>query len=319
VSPRARVGAFVAAFAVAAGATVAGVAVLTGGAEPHTSLRKGAPPLALDLGVRSDPEAQALRRAAALYNAGRRRAAARIFARYDSLAAEVGSALAAWPSGSLTRLNALATSHPRNAFVQLHYGLALFWAHHLPEAAAAWRTALRADPDTPSAVAADDLLHPNFPRGLPAFVTSFAPPAGLERLSPDRELAVLARAAATGGARAKILYGVTLQHLGHPRSAERWFARAAAQAPGSAEAETAAAVGRFRKDDPSRAFSRLGPLVRSFPHAATVRFHLGLLLLWLGRIDAAKSELALARRDGRGTPIGREAGAFLVRLESLRR
>jgi len=154
------------------------------------------------------------------------------------------------------------------------------------------------------------------PNGRPA---SFSPPRGLERLSPERQVEALARAAATGGARAKILYGVTLQHLGHPRSAERWFARAAAQAPGSADAQVAAAVGRFRKSDPARAFSRLGPLVRRFPHAPTVRFHLGLLLLWLGRIDGAKHELVLAKREGPRTPMGAEAARFLAKLETLRR
>lgn len=319
MSARARVLVVVAAAAVAAGAGVAGIVVATGGPEPHLSLRRGSPPLALDLGLRTDPEARALRRASSLYARGRHDAAERIFVRYRSLPAEVGAALASWPHGSLAELGSLAAAHPRSALVQLHYGLALFWSHREREAAAAWRTALRTDPDTPSAVTADDLLHPSFPRGLPAFVPSFVPPVRLARLSPRQQVDALARAAASGGARAKILYGVTLERLGHPRSAERWFARAGAAAPANAEAQVAAAVGRFRKDDPSRAFSRLGPLVRRFPHAPTVRFHLGLLLLWLGRVGPATSELRLAVRDGPASPIGREAAQFLARLKSLRR
>ena len=41
-------------------------------------------------------------------------------------------------------------------------------------ALAAWRQAKRVQPDTPSAVRAGDLLHPNSPRGLPQFQPSFA-------------------------------------------------------------------------------------------------------------------------------------------------
>jgi predicted Zn-dependent protease len=319
VSPRLRVVLVALALAAAAGAAVVGIAVATGGSEPHLTFRQGTPPLALDLGLRSDPETRALRRAELLYARGRRADAGRIFARYSSVAAQVGAAFAGWPHGSLARMETLAAAHPASAFVQLHYGLALFWAHREQDAVSAWAAAMRTDPDTPSAVAADDLLHPNFPRGLPAFVASFSPPPRLQRLAPERQVEALARAASHDGARAKILYGVTLQHLGHPRSAERWFARAAAQAPDDAEAEVAAAVGRFRKADPARAFSRLGPLVRRFPHAPTVRFHLGLLLLWIGRVDAARTELQRARREGPRTAMGREAGRFLAQLESLRR
>jgi len=308
-------------FAVAAGAAVAGVAVVTGGEPPKTPSvhpRKGSPPLALDLGVRTDPEATALRRAETLYNRGSHGAAARIFERYGSVPAQVGFAFATWPGG-LARVRELGDAHPRDAFVLLHLGLALFWAGRNAEAVAAWRQAEQADPDTPSAVAADDLLHPGFPRGLPAFVPSFSPPVSLQRLPPGRQLAALARAAATGGARAKLLYGVTLQHLGRPVSAERWFARAAAQAPGNAEAQVAADVGRFSKADPSLAFSDLGPLARRFPRAPTVRFHLGLLLLWLGRVNAAKTELVRAEREAPQSPIGREASRFLAQLESIRK
>ena len=114
--------------------------------------------------------------------------------------------------------------------------------------------------------------------------------------------------------RAKLLYGVALQRLERPVSAERQFAAAASLAPDDPEARVAAAVGLFDKDRPALAFSRLGPLVRTFPRAPTVRFHLGLLLLWIHRLDAARQELRLARAEGPRTPIGMEANAFLVRL-----
>src|SRR2546421_12090758 len=62
-----------------------------------------APALVLDLGVRTDPEAVPLRRANQLYSSGKRAAAARIFARYRSLPAQVGAALAGWRAATVRR------------------------------------------------------------------------------------------------------------------------------------------------------------------------------------------------------------------------
>ena len=56
----------------------------------------------------------------------------------------------------------------------------------------------------------------------------------------------------------------------------------------------------------------------TFPHAPTVRFHLGLMLLWLGQIGQAETEFRRALAEGPTTVLGHEAKAFLVRLESIR-
>jgi tetratricopeptide (TPR) repeat protein len=320
VAPRARVLVLTAVAALAAAGGAVGVTLLTTRGErraaPEAKPRPGVPPLALDLGVRVDREAQALRRATRLHNTGRREEAAVLFARYGSLEARVGAAFSSWPDGTVERLNELASERPGSALVRLHLGLALFWARRDRAALAAWREAERVQPDTPYAVRADTLLHPGSPEGLPLFVPGFGPPPGLERLRPDRQLAALEREARGGGARARLLYGVALQRLGRPRSAERAFAAAAAVAPDDPEAQVAAAVGRFDKDAPERAFSRLGPLARRFPRASTVRFHLGLLLLWLGRVDAARGQLRRAVAVGPKTPLAREAKRFLERLGS---
>src|SRR5439155_21657580 len=107
----------------AAGATV-GITLATSTSVPkRTVSRPGAPPLVLDLGVRTDPEAQALRRAARLYDKGKRAQAAPIFARYSSLEARVGAALAAWPAGR-DRIASLARENPKSGIVQLELGLA---------------------------------------------------------------------------------------------------------------------------------------------------------------------------------------------------
>src|SRR3712207_8076834 len=49
------------------------------------------------------------------------------------------------------------------------------------------------------------------------------------------------------------------------------------------------------------AFSRLGPLSRRFPRSASVRFHLGVLLLWQGDLDEAERQLELARQAAPGS------------------
>jgi tetratricopeptide (TPR) repeat protein len=306
----------VAACAVAAAGLTVGVTLATRTPTPKRSAgQAGAPPLVLDLGVRTDPEAVALRRADDLYNAGKRGQAAAIFGRYGSLEAQVGTALASWPSG-FNSLAALAKAHLRSALTQLNYGLGLYWRGRTSPAKTAWRNARRREPDTPYALRAEDLLYPNFPRGLPTFVPSFPAPAALDRLSPPRQFAYLQRHATD--VRGKLLYGVALQRLGRQVSALREFEAAAALARDDPEPQVAAAVARFDKADPSRAFSRLGPLAQRYPKSQSVRFHLGLSLLWLGSVTKAREELLLARDLGPSTPLGTEARRFLAQLSRIK-
>jgi tetratricopeptide (TPR) repeat protein len=298
--------------AAASGVVVIGV-LATRSDVPSVKPRRGLPPLALDFGVRAGREARALQQAEQLYDRRHdQKRAAEIFARYDSLEAEVGAAFAGWPSGTVKRLQTLAAEHPRSSLVALHLGMALYWSHRDEEAKTAWRAAERLQPDTPYAVHAADILNPRRgPAGLPTFVPSFQAPRRITVLPPALQVAALRRTAQTGGAHAKILYGVMLQNLGHPVSAERQFAAAARRSPTDPEARTAAAVGLFSKENPAKAFSRLGPLVRVFPHAQTVRFHLGLLLLWIADIPKAREELQKAIADGPGTPLGKQASGLL--------
>jgi tetratricopeptide (TPR) repeat protein len=307
----------VAGCAVAAAGLTVGVTLATRSTPPkRPSARSGLPPLVLELGVRSDPEAVALRRAADLYDRGQAHRAGLIFDRYHSLEAALGAAFAVWPDG-FPEVRTLAVTFPRSSLVQLNYGLELFWRGDDPGAKAAWRVARRVQPDTPYAVRAGDLLHPNFPRGLPSFVPSFRAPAGIGRLSPPRQLALLERRARSGGIRGKLLYGVALQRLGRQVSALREYEVAAALAPGAVEPLVAVAVARFDKADPSRAFSRLGPLARRYPKSQSVRFHLGLCLLWLGSVNEAKRQLRLARAAGPRTTLGVESARFLERLAGI--
>ncbi len=279
--------------------------------------RSGTPPLALDLGLRTDSETLALRRAAGLYVDDERIEAARIFELYDSPAAQVGAAFARWPRGTLATVEGLAERRPRDSLVLLHLGLARLWNGDERGAAAALIEARDAQPDTPYSVTADGLLHPDTAPGVPKFVPSFPTPPGLNRLDPDW-LQAARRAARRPDVRAKLLYGLALQRLGRQRSAERLYAAAARLAPSASEPQVAVAVARFSKSRPVRAFGRLGPLARRFPNEPTVRFHLGLLLAWLGRTEAAKEQFERAARIDPDDPLGREADRVLDRLEGGR-
>ncbi len=317
MSPRTRVYAGVALAAAAAAAIAVGGAIATrehrGGTVAPVP-RSGHPPLELDLGVRDDAYARTLRRVQELYDGKRYADAMKLVAGDSRPEARVAYLFAAWPGSSLAAIETLGLQRPRDAFVVLHVGLARFWAGEDSGAVEAWRRAERAQPDTMSAIRAEDLLHPSFFPGRPPFVTSFRFPLRIAKLAPPEQYRTLRREARTGGAHAKLLYGVALQKLGRSVSAERQFAAAARLAPGDPDAQVAAAVGRFDKDDLSASFSRLGPLSTRFPKAASVRFHLGLLLLWTGQVAEGKRQLRLAVAAGPETALGREAKRFLNRL-----
>ena len=317
MSPRSRTVVSVASIALLAALVVATVAVLSADERDSGAVsavqpqpREGFPPLELSLGVRDDAEARELRRAAALYEAGRRGEARRIFGRFDSLESKLGAAFTAWPA-SANRIEQLGALFPRSALVQLHVGLARFWAG-TDGAPSAWREARDVEPDTPYAVRADDLIHPELAPGIPVVVPSF--PFRIEGERPAEQLEVL-RADRT--AHGRITYGVALQRLGRPVSARRAFAQALRLDPDGVDALVADAVGRYEKSDPTAAFSRLGPLTRRFPQAATVRFHLGVLLLWQSDVQEAKRQLLLARKSEPGSRIAREAGRYLDELAQV--
>ena len=314
MSPRVRTALIVAALAAFAAVAVVAAAELTADerdSEAATTVapkpRKGAPPLELSLGVRDDAEARDLRRALELYAGGRRAQARAIFARHDSLEAKLGAAFAAWP-GTEDRIEQLGALYPRSALVQLHVGLARLWAG-AGDAGNAWREARDVEPDTPYAVWADDLLHSDVAPGLPLFTPSFS-----YRVEGDTPAEQLEALRADRSRRGLLIYGIALQRLGRPISARNAFAEAVRLAPNDVDALVADAVGRYEKSDPAGAFGRLGPLTRRFPRSASVRFHLGVLLLWQSDVKEAKRQLQLARAAEPGSRIAREAGRYLQEL-----
>jgi tetratricopeptide (TPR) repeat protein len=323
VSPRTRVRLIVGVVAlvaagVAVGATLIGRGGDEGSASPPTN--RGAPGLELSVVLGSDAEAKGLRRAERAYDSGDRASARAHFASLleadpESIPAAVGAAVSSWPEGTLIRLRRLLTEHPMSALVRLHLGLALYSAGDDPAAEAQWRQALAVEPDSPSALRAEDLLHPNMAPGRPYFFPSFGPSPDLRGDSAAEQLAALRRDAARGGVDANLLYGVALQRVGRPVSARMAYARALERSPRNLDAQVADAVGRFDKASPAEAFSRLGPLAQAHPRSAMVRFHLGLLLLWIRDVKDARVQLQRAADADRGGFYGKEARALISRLE----
>jgi tetratricopeptide (TPR) repeat protein len=279
-----RVRVLVALAALGAAALTVAIVVLTSD-PPQERVSAMPPPLYLDFGARRDAEARALREAASLYERGRIDSARAIFDRHRSPEARVGSAFVRWPDETLERLRGLESS----AVVVLHRGIALAGLGREREARAELRAVERIDSDSAYAIRAADFLHPRFVPGLPFFV-------------------------AEGSPRGALRAGIAFQRLGRPVSARRAFRQAVRERPNDPETLTAEAVSRFEKDDPSRAFSRLGPLTRRFPRAQTVRFHLGLLLLWIADVDGARRQLERARALEPSSRLGREASRLLERL-----
>jgi tetratricopeptide (TPR) repeat protein len=321
MSPALRTRLLVALAAVVSAAVVVGVTVLQteNGAAGEPAPTREAPPLELGLIARDDAEARALRGAEAALERGERNRAESEFEAIlaenpGSVEAAVGAAVAAWPERSVDRLRTIVAEHPGSGVARLHLGLALLAAGDAQAAAREWREAERRDPDSPAALRAEDLLHPQIAPGRPPFVAPFPRVPEAEGLPPERQLAVLERRAQAGGADDWLLLGTAYQRAGRPVSAREAFIRAEELAPADLEARVAAAVGRFDKDDPALTFSRLGPLARDHPRAGVVRYHLGVCLSWLGSVEEAERQLGLA---GGGGFYGREARRLLSRLEAV--
>ncbi len=204
--------------------------------------------------------------------------------------AAVERAFAHWPHGSITALEGLARAYPRSPEAQLYVGIGLLWAGYTREAAQAFEQVKRKGVgyDTRWELAADNLLHPEYFTNDPVF-------------TPTRPNALLEE-------------GSRLQAEGHQHSAERLYERAARAHPNDPEAQVAAAVGLFDKDDLTPAFARLGPLARRFPRSQVVRFYLGLLLAWTGQRGPAVAEFERAIALGPTTPLGQDARQFVERV-----
>ncbi len=291
----------IAVVAALAAAAIAAAVAFVGRPPSESAGREGRPPLALDATLTGDEHAAALSEGERLYAADMVSSALAVFDEIlqqdpDSVGAAVGEAIARWPAGTTARLRTLASTNPESGLARLHLGFALFWERRDDAALRAWREVLVLEPDEPWALRAENLLHPDMPRGRPIFVPSKELPEALLGQPLEVQLRELeSRARADGRAQDWIAYGVALQRAGRPVSAREAFERAAAVSPDDPEARTAVAIGHFEKDDPAAAFSLLGPLTAEFPGEPVVKYHLGLALLWIGGVADARTQLEEAR------------------------
>jgi tetratricopeptide (TPR) repeat protein len=311
VAPRTRVYATVLAVAVLVVAGVVSVTWLQARGQSTSSAlkpRKGIPPLLFDYGFRADAETRDLARGAALLKAGKRTEAAALFARYQDVQAQLGTAFSKWPD--VDEVEKIAAQHPDSAVAQLHLGLALAYAGRDRDAVSALKRVDTEFPDSPSSVDAENLLYSRDIPGLPYLIVPVDVPSAP---TLAQQVAIAARDARSGGAQAKLRYGVMLWRLQRRISAQRWLDAAAKLDP-SPETSTAAAVASFTKRNPVDAFGRLGPLTGRYPKAAVVRFHLGILLLWTRQLAKARTQLQMVVVSDRDSLYGKEAEKLLSAL-----
>jgi predicted Zn-dependent protease len=201
----------------------------------------------------------------------------------------VRAAFAHSPKAAAQILEPISQRAPKDPVVQFNFGTALFCAGYGVNAEQAYRQAKKAGYDTYYEMRADQILHPQF----------FQPEDGLYPIFQPQHPTPL------------LIQGVLMQRRGREHSAEKLYARAARLQPDNDEAQVAAAVGRFNEDDLSASFSRLGPLVKRFPHSQSVRYHLGLLLAWTGQREQAIKEFRLAQALNPTSTLGQQSAAFL--------
>ena len=80
--------------------------------------------------------------------------------------------------------------------------------------------------------------------------------------------------------------------------------------PTSIEAQVALALAAFKKDDPAKAFGTVGPLVRDRKDDPSPRFHLAMMLLWIGQPEKAQAEFRQVAGEAAGTRLARLAEFF---------
>ena len=232
--------------------------------------------------------------------------AARTLGEGDLRVATIRASLAfrSRPDSAVNRLQTLADDNRESPFVHLQLGLALLLANQGASSAVELRAARALDPDGYYGERADDALHLEIRAGYPLWISS----GGL----PAKPLAEL-RAAATTSPRAlaaQLAYAQLLQRTSRSRALV--VAQAArGLAPNDLEAAVAVAVIGFDKDSPASSTGQLGLLARAHPGSATVQFHFGEVLSWLGQRSAADRRYRIAAKLAPTGQIGTLAAAVL--------
>lgn len=193
------------------------------------------------------------------------------------------------PTAAAITLDEVSADVSADPMFQFNYGIALFCAGYIQDAAQAWQTTKTAGRNTFYRMRADELLHPQY----------FQPADGLYPVfQPVGNNPLLAR-------------GTRLQREGREVSAEKLFSRAARAHPSDPETLVAVAIGRFDEANLTASLMPLFRLAKRFPKSQSVRFHLGLILAWIGQRTPAKAEFQAALAIDPKTSMGNQAALFL--------
>jgi tetratricopeptide (TPR) repeat protein len=218
--------------------------------------------------------------------------------------AQIGSAFATWPKGSLDAVKHLLALHADDPVVNLHYAIALYWSGRNADAVKQFQAVDTKYPDSASSVDAEDILYANrFVPGLPFMLAPVSIP------SAPTLAQQLQKAKAS-----PLTYGVMLWKLDRRVSARRALNEAAAAAPNDPLVLTLDAVSYYSKRNTQPAFAHLGPLTGRFPKAAVVRLHLGELLLWQKELVKARVQLRAAVADEPSSVYAAQAKRLLSAL-----
>jgi tetratricopeptide (TPR) repeat protein len=269
-------------------------------AEASDKPLKGNPPLVLDLpGKPTDGSTEAQLKAA------ERRLPA------DDVRVAVAQAIAGYAAGDAqATIDALRKLPQDDAVVAFHLGIAELWAGDPKDAQAALRHAKQLDPYGFYGERADNALHYNMPRGYPWY---FPPSSPKQRPSPAKLRAEVKANPGDSAAWLELAVAIEQQH----RLAAIAAARKAVEAsPTAVSPRVALAVLTFDKDRPATSMGQLGPMLQQDENNTGIRFHVGLLSLWIGLTTQALGEFRQVLREDPNGPYAKLSQSFIDRLDT---
>jgi tetratricopeptide (TPR) repeat protein len=292
---------------VAGGAGATAVALTSGGdggttqAATRAAPFKGKPPLSLELPGPAVPKDA---------TPAERLAIARARLPSGDVRIRVGEAIVGYdphdPSRALAALRALPQD---DAVVTFHLGLAEIWAGNRQAAIDAWERTKRLDPFGYYGTLADDALHP--PPQQHLGYPPYFPPRPVNGTPAELRAAAQAHPDEPGR---WLDLAVALESQDRP-AALAAARRAVELDPNGISARVAFLVLSYDKDDPAKTFGQLGPLLQQTGGNTEIRFHLGVLSLWIGLRDKALGEFRQVAKDQPDGPYARFANAFVAELE----
>jgi tetratricopeptide (TPR) repeat protein len=280
------------------------VALTTGGGgsdtptvPAQTTPFAGSPPLSIDLPGHPRSAAAQVRAAEREFPAGDVRiSVARAIEGYSRNGADA----------TIAALRAL----PRDqAVVSLHLGLAEIWAGRRSAGLADLKRTRVLDPYGFYGSLADDTLHTEQRPGYPLYIE----PPGM----PSGNAKQLRRLAAQQPNRSDVWLALAyqLQRSDHVEAIAD-ARRALELDPTGVSPRVAVAVLGYSKDDPSKAFSVLGPLSQQASDTTEIRFHLGELLYWLKQDTDAEAQWRQVEQDSPDSVYGLLSAQLMSKISS---